>query len=438
MKETYQIVEKNERGQLPRKQQKTVAQFFRENGQMLLPMMDLISGSAETISEVYHAAGRVAIEAALELSAQQVVGMRHPGKKAGAVVRHGSQFGTVTLSNQKLKISKPRLRKKGVGAGGEVPVPAYEAMQDDEHFSERVGEILMSGVSTRDYRGVIEKTAETVGVSKSNVSREFIEAGEKALKELCERRFEALDILGVYIDGQRFGQYHVITAIGVDAAGYKHVLGTYAGATENSTVVKSLLEDLVSRGLAPGRKRLFVIDGSKALRCAIDAVFGADNPVQRCRNHKVQNVLDHLPEELREQVKIVMKAAYRLEWREGMKKLEQYARWLEEEHPSAAASLREGLAETFTVNRLGLPPTLRRCLGTTNLIESPQSGVRMRTHRVSRWRGEHMVLYWCARSWLETEKSFRRIQGYEELWVLKSVLDRDFTEGLIAEREEVG
>ena len=156
----------------------------------------------------------------------------------------------------------------------------------------------------------------------------------------------------------------MVAAIGVAADGRKHLLGLAEGATENATVVTGLLEDLVARGVDPARRRLFVIDGSRALRAAIEAVFGAGHPVQRCRNHKIDNVVGHLPRELGEQVRSVMKAAYKLDADEGMSKLRQQARWLETEYPSAAASLLEGLAETFTINRLGLPPALRRCLGT--------------------------------------------------------------------------
>ncbi len=145
-----------------------------------------------------------------------------------------------------------------------------------------------------------------------------------------------------------------------------------------------LLENLVGRGLHPKRKRLFVIDGSKALRAAIDAVFGSRNPVQRCRHHKIENVMGYLPEDLKGQVKAALRAAFRLSAAEGMVRLEKQAQWLEREHPNAAASLREGLEEMFTVNRLGLSPALRRCLCSTNLIESPHSGVRLRTRRICR------------------------------------------------------
>jgi transposase-like protein len=299
-------------------------------------------------------------------------------------------------------------------------------------------EILMHGVSTRNYRKVLPEMADTVGVAKSSVSREFIDASEEALRQLLERRFDDKDILIVYLDGLVFGQHHVIAALGVDAEGHKHVLGLIDGASENAAACTALLEDLVARGLKPGRRRLFVIDGSKALRAAIDAVYGTDNPVQRCRNHKVRNVLDHLPKDQRDQAKATLRAAYRLEPAEGKARLEQLAQWYQKDWPAAAASLREGLDETFTINAIGLPGKLRRCLATTNLIESPGSGIRLRTRRVCRWKDGSMVLRWAASAYLATEKTFRRIMGYEQLWMLKSYLDQNEDAAAVADQRKVG
>jgi transposase-like protein len=256
------------------------------------------------------------------------------------------------------------------------------------------------------------------------VSREAIEASEEELKRLCERRLEELELLIVYLDGVIFGDHHVLVAVGVDAEGHKHVLGIAEGASENQVVARGLLEDLVGRGLKTDQKYLFVIDGSKALRAAIDAVFGTENPVQRCRHHKLENVMGYLPEELKEQRKAAMRAAFRLPAQEGMARLEKQAGWLDQEYPSAAASLREGLAEMFTVSRLGLAANLARCLVSTNVIESPHSGVRLRTRRVCRWRDGKMVLRWAAAALLMTEKNFRRIMGYRDLWMLEAALGR--------------
>jgi len=416
VKESYQIADVMDR--------KKLASFLAKEGEGLLPFVGLVEGAKIAIDELITVMGHASIEAVLMLSAQGVAGEKHQGRRGkGEVYWHGSQPGRVTLSDRKLRVKRPRLRRKGDRKGGEVPVPAYEAMQSNTGIGERMLEILMCGVSTRNYGRVIPEMAETVGVSKSSVSREFVEASEAELKALCERRFDALDILIVYIDGIVLGGYHVIAAVGVDVEGRKHILGVADGATENATVATGLLEDLVERGIRPDRRRLFVIDGSKALRSAIDAVFGANNPVQRCRSHKVRNVMGHLPDELKDSVKAVMKAAYRLDAKEGIARLKKQADWLRTEYPSAATSLLEGLEETFTVNTLGIPPALRRCLCTTNLIENPNASVRRGTRRVSRWKDGRMAMRWAASTFLDAEKRFRRILGYRDLWTLKAILD---------------
>ena len=296
-------------------------------------------------------------------------------------------------------------------------------------------DVLLRGISTRQYAEVLPEMASTCGVSKSNVSREAAEAGAEALQELLERHFDDIDLLVIYIDGMVFGDYHVISAVGVDGAGHKHVLGIQQGATENAAAVEDLLQQLVARGVKPEAKRLFVIDGAKALRAAINRVFGPQHPVQRCRNHKIRNVVERLPEDQKDQVKAAMRASYRLEAKEGIARLRKLADWLEQEQPAAANSLREGLEECFTLNRLGIPPSLHRCLGTTNLIESPQSGVRLRTRRVCRWRDAAMVERWVAASFLATEKNFHRIMGWKDLWQLEAILGRKTSDGAARKQE---
>ena len=410
---------------------KRLAEFFSRHGQGLLPMVDLIEQSRLAVDELIDIAGRATIEAVLQLSAEQVAGPRTPGQRRRGLLWHGRQAGRVCLKERKLGVTKPRLREKG---GGEVAIPAYEAMQKNG-MSQRMLEVLMRGISTRQYAEVLPEMASSCGVSKSTVSREAAEAGEAALQELVERRFEGIDLLVIYLDGMQFGEHHVISAVGVDRAGHKHVLGMQQGATENAAAVEDLLEQLVARGLDPKTKRLFVVDGAKALRAAINKVFGAQHPVQRCRNHKIRNVCDRLPDEQKDQVKAAMRASYKLEAKEGVARLRKLADWLEQESPAAANSLREGLEECFTLNRLGIPPSLHRCLATTNLIESPQSGVRMRTRRVCRWRDAAMVQRWAAASFLATEKNFRRIMGWKDLWQLETILGRKVSDQDAAQQE---
>ena len=248
-----------------------LAEFFSRNGQGLLPMVDLIERLRMAVDELIDVAGRATIEAVLQLSAEQVGGPRTPGqRRLDRPHWHGRQAGRVCLRERKLGVRKPRLREKGVG---EVAIPAYEAMQENG-IGERMLDTLMRGLSTRQYAEVLPEMASTCGVSRSNVSREAAEAGEAALQELLERRFDETDLLVIYIDGMQFGAHHMISAVGVDCIGHKHVLGIQQGATENAAAVEDLLQQLVARGVDPKAKRLFVIDGAKALRAAINKVFG--------------------------------------------------------------------------------------------------------------------------------------------------------------------
>jgi transposase-like protein len=403
--------------------ERKLAQFLVRNGQALLPMLELIEQSRMAIDELIDVMGRASIEAVLQLSAVQVAGPPQQGKaRQPDVVWHGSQPGRVCLKERQLRVNKPRLRRKGRGAGKEVPIPVYQALQQDTATGERMLEILLQGVSTRRYQRVIPEMADTVGVSRSTVSREAIEASEAALKQLLERRFDEVELLIIYIDGMHFADQCVLAAVGVDVEGRKHVLALREGATENAEAAKDLLQHLVAQGVDPTRKRLFIIDGSKALRTAINAVFGAETPVQRCRNHKLRNVLGRLPREPQGQTASLMRAAWKMNPKEGMAKFRQISSWLEHDYPEAAAALLEGLEECFTINRLDVPRSLHRCLATSNIVDNPHSGVRSRTRRVCRWR-PGMPARWSAAAFLEMEPSFRKIMGYRDLWALKAILN---------------
>lgn len=418
MKKTYHIVNREEKTAAA-----AVEQFAKANGQLLLPLVELITNARIAVDEVIGLIGRQTIEAVLSLSATEVAGLRTPGKVSGDILWHGSQSGRVMLADRQLKVKRPRLRHRDQG---EVKVPAYEALQQNDGTAGRMLGALLRGVSTRQYEEVLPEMAATAGVSRSSVSRQAIEGSAEQLRQLQERRWENVDLLAIYIDGQRFGDHHVITAVGVDRGGDKHVLGIEIGATENAAAVKKLLVGLRERGLRTDQQYLFVIDGAKALRAGIEEVFGGEQAVQRCRNHKMRNVVDELPREQHAQVLNVMRAAWKLtDAAEGIKRLEGLARLLEHEHESAARSLREGMAEMFTIQKLKLPPALYKCLGTTNVIESPQSGVQKRTGNVTRWRDAAMVERWVASAWLLTEKRFRKVIGHEHLWTLAVNLGRE-------------
>jgi|KBSSwiStaDraftv2_1062776.scaffolds.fasta_scaffold307002_1 transposase-like protein len=424
--ESYQVVTPADRRELTR--------FLVREGQYLLPMVKLIEEAQTQICQIIDVTGRACIEAILELSAIEMIGDKTPGRQSGDVRWHGTQDGVVHLGDRKLKVRKPRLRHK---ENGEEKIPAYEALKTRSKMTDRMLQILIDGVSTRRYKRVIKEMADSIGISKSALSRANIEAGEKLLKELAERRFDQ-DMLVIYIDGLQLGSFHVLGAIGVDSDGGKHVLGITLGSSENAAVTTDLLNLLVARGIKPGRKRLFVIDGSKALRAAIDRVYGNDNPVQRCRIHKMRNVIDHLPKEQHQNAKSMLWAAWKLEADEGKQQIEQLARWYDKKHPSAAASLREGLDELFTINDMNLPPKLLRCLATTNVIESANWGARQRLGRVTNWQDGRMALRWGAAAFEAASQNFRRIMGHHQMWVLKAQLDAKSDEQVIEEHRRAG
>jgi putative transposase len=420
VKKPYHIVSRDEKTASV-----SIEQFAKANGQLLLPLLELVSQARVAVDEVISSIGRKTIETILTLSAEHVAGEQTPGKISGDIRWHGSQNGRVALADRQLKVKRPRLRHR---QEGEVKVPAYEALQENGATAQRMMGALLRGVSTRQYEEVLPEMAETAGVSRSSVSRQAIEGSAEQLRQLRERRWDKADLLVIYIDGQRFGDHHVISGVGIDREGSKHILGIEMGATENAAAVKNLLTGLRDRGLPTDQQYLFVIDGAKALRAGIEEVFGSDQPVQRCRNHKMRNVLDELPREQHAQVINVMRATWKLtDCDEGMKRLEGLARFLEHDYESAARSLREGMAEMFTMQKLKLPPSLYKCLGTTNVIESPQSGVQKRTNNVTRWRDGAMVERWAASAWLLTEKHFRKVIGHRDFWTLAAILGREKT-----------
>jgi hypothetical protein len=261
-----------------------------------------------------------------------------------------------------------------------------------------------------------------VGVWKTTVSREAIAASEAALKQWMERRYDPLDLLIIAIEGMPLQDQGVPAAVGVEVEGRKHVLAGREGATENAEAAQDLLRHRVEHGGDPGRRRLCVTEGSKALRPAIHAVFGADTPVPRCRNHKLRHVLGRLPRRQQAQTASLMGAAWKRNHKEGMARFRQIAGWRKHDGPDAAAALRKGLEACCTIHRLEVPQGLHRCLATSHLVDHPPAGVRERPRRLCRWK-PGMAARWSAAAFLQIEKSLRKIMGYRELWALQGILN---------------
>jgi transposase-like protein len=420
---------------------KQIADLLAKDGQLILPLLDLLENAQCALDDLIDVMGRATTEAVLRMSAEAIAGPKQEGKKFDRdIVYHDTTKGRVALKEREIVVDKPRLRRRHPqqGESAEVEIPAYETMRGNSRLAQRMLEIRISGVSTRRHEPILPAMAGTVGVSKSQVSRQTIEGGERLLEDLTRRDFSTLDLLAVWIDGIQLGPYHVICAAGVDDQGHKHVLGLQEGATENAELAKALLEDLAGRGVDTKRRRLFRIDGALALREAVDLVFGVGAPVQRCRNHKLRNMLGHLPEAQHDQARSTLKAAFKLDAREGTAELQKYATWLEREWPSATGSLREGLDEIFTINRLGLPSELRRCLETTNLIDNGHSALRDRVRRVKHWQSGSMALPWAAVAFDAVSKRFRRIMGYKHLWMLKAALDEPSRDRSLVDQARAG
>ena len=388
--------------------------LFSTNPEAALPLLSMIGQAQLSIDDLLGQLSRSFLEQLLVLSAQSVAGAKHPGRQTGDVRWHGAQGGVVALGHSKLQLKRPRLRS----AKGEVEVPAYAALARDGELSRRIADILVCNVSTRKYARVVHRCADELGISKSAVSRQFVKQSAQAWAQLMGRDLSQIDFVAMYVDGIIVARHHIIAAVGVDAQGDKHVLGLAPGSSENAKVVKDLLSGLAQRGLDLNIARLWVIDGSKALRSGIEQLCGKDAKVQRCRIHKIRNVSERLPKDRAEQVRWLMKQAFKLDAPKGRQRLKELANDLKAQHPDAAASALEGLDEMFTITELGITGELARCLGTTNVIESPNSVVRRVSGRVTNYKDAEMALRWTAAGFLEAEKSFRKLRGHDDLKIL--------------------
>ncbi len=365
---------------------------------------------------------RVAVQL-LEDEVTRRCGPRYERRAERQLTRHGRQPGVVTLAGQKLPIARPRIRR--TDGQGELKLETYDLLQRDEAMPEACLRRMVRGVSTRDYERVVDVAAEGFGVKRSSVSRGFVKATAQEIRALAERRFEGHRFVAVFIDGKEYAGETMVVALGVTAQGEKRILGLRQGASENAEVVTSLLEDLRERGLDTSQPTLFVLDGAKALRAAVKRVFGKHALVQRCQVHKARNVKAHLPEKHHPQFTAQLAAAYReTNYERALEALKTTVAWLERVSPAAAASLREGLEETLTVVKLGLPELLRRTLATTNPVESALSVVAKVTGRVKRWRDGNMRERWCTAGLLRAEERFRRIKGHKQLHLLVAALER--------------
>jgi putative transposase len=378
----------------------------------------------------------VGLEVMGELMDAEVTDLAGPKGKhnpARTAKRHGSQDGSVTLGGRRVPVRRPRVRTAGDDEH-ELPLASYDSFTSADLLADGVVARMLSGLSTRGYPAGLEPVGQqveqaAVGTSHSAVSRRFVTATAERLDQLLNRPLDGQRWLVVFLDGFGMGEHLLVGALGVTADGTKVPLGVVEGTTENKSVCLRLVTGLRDRGLDAEHGVLFVIDGGKALAAAVRGTFGANALLQRCRRHKERNVLDHLPEAERPLIQRRLRAAWAARApQQAHTELETLARSLARKRPGAAASLREGLAETLTVNRLGVGGKLLQTLESTNPVESMIEIVRDHAGRVKRWSSGEMALRWAAAGMLAAEAQFRRVKGYQELPALAAALEQATTD----------
>lgn len=394
-------------------------------------VVDILTGVKTNLSQELHGIALEVMRAVMEFEISAVAGPKGKHQMGRRYSRWGTNAGSVLIDGVRIQSEIPRAVERG--SLKSYVLKSYQQFREGGEALRRAYRDLIRGISTRRFAEGVEAFVEGHGISASTISRQMVKATAKKVEELFSRSLAKLDLAVLMIDGVAVGAHTVVIALGIDSKGVKHVLSLRMGATENAAVAKGLLEDLIGRGLSVETPMLVVIDGSKALRKAVADVFGEEVLVQRCTVHKKRNVLEHLSQHDRSWVSRRMTQAYNeSDEHRARTSLLALAKQLESVNPSAARSLLEGLDETLTVQRLGLPEELRRSLRSTNIIESSNSCVRDRSRNVKRWRDGLHVERWMAAGLLETEQHFRRIRGYRHMNLLVAVLKNAQTQEAVA------
>jgi transposase-like protein len=390
--------------------------------QFCLPIPELVADLGAAMEDLARRAGVLMMCALIEDEVEDLAGVRYRHDPDREATRWGTEEGHVVLGGRKIPIRRPRVR--GVD-GRERELERYRLFQADGRLQQAVGRHILAGVSTRDYERTLDDFCEGYGIQKSSVSRQWKAISAQKLEEFLQRPLDGLNLAAILVDGCEFQGILLVVALGIDADGRKHVLGFVEGATENTAVCDTLLDQLIERGLQEKRPYLFVLDGSKALKKSVVKRFGKDVAIQRCIEHKKRNVCDHLPKRHQAVVRMKLRAAWNMtSYTEARAALQALIRYLADLNPSAARSLEEGLEETLTLHRLGVSDLLRKTLRTTNLIESAFSTTRHFCANVKRWRDGRMVQRWAGTMLLEVERRIKRVKGHRDLPTLLPAIAR--------------
>jgi transposase-like protein len=396
--------------------------------QFALPLSEVVKLAQQGLMSLALAAFTQVAEHLMSWEVEELVGAKNQPQPERDKVRWGKQTGYCVVGGQKVPLQRPRVRDV---RQREVPLGSYEMLQRASLMEEAVWQKIMRGLTTRRYSDVTREIEQAYGIEKSTVSEHFIEASRQRLQKLETRPLEEHCLCAMLIDGTCYADQQVIVALGITLQGNKVVLGLRQGATENSTVVRQLLEDLKERGVDFEVPRLYVLDGGKALHSAVRKIAGKAGLIQRCQVHKMRNVIDHLAEEHQMNIRCKLRNAYTTRDHAAAKRsLDRLLRELMDLNPSAARSLEEGMEETLTVHRLRVPEKLRSSLSSTNMIESAFSLVETVCRNVKRWQGGDQYLRWVASGLLWAESRWNRLHGHREIPILVKELELAIVKGI--------
>ncbi len=363
--------------------------------------------------------GMKAVEEELQREISELAGERY--SRGGDFSRWGQNPGSVFLGDQKVKVPVSRVRN--VSTNEEVQLATYERLQSPQVVDDMALRRVIHGMSQRNYEQAAIQVPETFGIKKTSISRRFIRASAKKLREFSERDLSRYDIVAIFIDGKWFAENEIVLAVGVTVDGEKVLLGFVETGTENHMVCRQFLLGLKDRGLSLDQEILFIVDGGKGLYKGIKEVMGGKAVIQRCQWHKRENVVSYLDKASQDVFRRKLQAAYELPTYDKAKaRLEAIKRELRLINESAVASLEEGLEETLTLHRLGLFEKLGQSFKTTNCIENVNKQLGFKTDRVDRWQNSNQRQRWVATALLVIEPRLKKVKSHRHLTELRTAM----------------
>jgi len=345
----------------------------------------------------------------------------HEKPEEGRYNRWGYNPGSIAVGDEKIPLSVPRYYDDQEKSAQNIDI--YGEIKSQENPNEKLVKSILLGLSQRDYGQLTKSITESFGVSQSSISRKFIVESSEALESYEKRDLGSYDFVAIMIDGKYLAQEQIVIALGITASGDKLLLGFIQTTTENAKAVKGLLKNLLDRNFSFEQGLLCLLDGAKGLHKAVKETFGNYCLIQRCQWHKRENVVSYLSEKDTPVYRARLQAAYsQPDYEQAKTNLYQIYNDLNKINRSAANSLKEGLEETLTIQRLGLSVELGKSLSTTNCIENVNSRLGTYIRKIKHWKSPDMLARWIAMGLIQTETRLRKINNYKKLYLLREAL----------------